>query len=241
MWREAKIAFTDSLSSLDCSIVPAHPWVYGLGQQTDTGAYLSPVNAISYLAEKLAGMGGRADVIIMMVTGQTNDSFVSNLNQMIDVFPAPAFTQVKRLALSAAELAKEKMQIPARYNAGLADALPLSVPTSRAALAASTVRKAQEEAASVMDIGALKKQLDDFNQLRNGVLDEIAGGLAELQGKSAKAWVFTASGDLATTLLALVRGIPLQSAVYSAAMMLVGDNLDSIKGMIHDLEPDAGA
>lgn len=241
MWREAKIAFTDSLSAINCSIVPAHPWVYGLGQQTDTGAYLSPVNAISYLAEKLTGMGGRADVIIMMVAGQTHDSFVSNLNQMIDVFPAPAFTQVKRLALSAAELAKEKMQIPARYNAGLTDALPLSVPTSRAVLTATAIKKAQEEAAAVMDIGALKKQLDDFTQLRNGVLDEIAGGLAELQGKSAKAWVFTASGDLATTLLALVKGIPLQSAVYSAAMMLVGDNLDSIKGMIHDLEPDAGA
>lgn len=241
MWREAKIVFTDSLSALNCSIVPAHPWVYGLGQQTDTGAYLSPVNAISYLAEKLAGMGGRADVIIMMVAGQTHDSFVSNLNQMIDVFPAPAFTQAKRLALSAAELAKEKMQIPARYNAGLADSLPLSVPTSRAVLTAMAVKQAKEEAAAVMDIGALKKQLDDFTQLRNGVIDEIASGLAELQGKSAKAWVFTASGDLATTLLALVKGIPLQSAVYSAAMMLVGDNLDSIKGMIHDLEPDAGA
>lgn len=241
MWREAKIAFTDSLSAINCSIVPAHPWVYGLGQQTDTGAYLSPVNAISYLAGKLTGMGGRADVIIMMVAGQTHDSFVSNLTQMVDVFPAPAFTQVKRLALSAAELAKEKMQIPARYNAGLADALPLSVPTSRGVLTATAVKKAQEEAAAVMDIGALKKQLDDFTQLRNGVLDEISSGLAELQGKSAKAWVFTASGDLATTLLALVKGIPLQSAVYSAAMMLVGDNLDSIKGMIHDLEPDAGA
>ena len=241
MWREAKIAFPDELSALNCSIVPAHPWIYGLGQQTDTGAYLSPVNAISYLAEKLAGMGGRADVIIMMVAGQTHDSFVSNLNQMIDVFPAPAFTQVKRLALSSVELAKEKMQIPARYNAGLADALPLSVPTNRTVLAATAVKKAQEEAAAAMDIGALKKQLDDFTQLRNGVLDGIAGGLAELQGRSAKAWVFTASGDLATTLLALVKGIPLQSAVYSAAMMLVGDNLDSIKGMIHDLEPDAGA
>lgn len=63
----------------------------------------------------------------------------------------------------------------------------------------------------------------------------------ELQGKSAVAWVFTGSGDLATTLLELVKGIPLQSAVYSAAMMLTGDNLDGIKGMIHDLEPDTGA
>ncbi|WP_444878145.1 hypothetical protein [Citrobacter koseri] len=241
MWREARLAFDDSVAALNCSIVPAHPWVYGLGQQTENGAYLSPVNAISYLAEKLAGTGGNADVVIMMVAGQTHDSFMSSLSQLVDVFPAPAFTQVKRLALSAAELAMEKMQIPAKYSAGLADALPLSVPTNRAALAAAAIKKAQEEAAAVVDIGALQKQLDDFARLRDGLLSDIANGLTELQGKSARAWVFTASGDLSTTLLDLVKGIPLQSAIYTAAMMLTGDNLDGIKGMIHDLEPDAGA
>lgn len=241
MWREAKLAFSDSVTSIRCTVVPAHPWIYGLGQQTDNGAYLSPANAIAYLAEKLAVTGGTADVVIMMVADQTHDSFMNSLNQLIDVFPSPAFTQVKRLAQSAAELAREKMQIPAKYSAGLAEALPLSVPTSRAVLTAAAVKKAQEEAAAAMDIGALKQQLDDFSQLRDSVLGDIAGSLEELQGKSARAWVFTASGDLATTLPDLVKGIPLQSAVYSAAMMLISDNLDGIKGMIHDLEPDAGA
>ncbi len=41
--------------------------------------------------------------------------------------------------------------------------------------------------------------------------------------------------------IALLKGVPLQSAVYTAAMMLVGDNLNGIKGMIHDIEPNAGA
>lgn len=241
MWREARIAFSDSVAALSCSIVPAHPWIYGLGQQTENGSYLSPANAVSYLAEKLAGTGGDADVVIMMVGGQTHDSFMNSLNPLVEVFPSPAFTQVKRLALSSAELALEKMQIPAKYSAGLADALPLSVPTSRAALAAAAVKKAQEEAAATVDIGALKQQLDDFSRLRDSLLGDIAGSLEELQGKSARAWVFTGSGDLANTLLELVKGIPLQSAVYSAAMMLTGENLDGIKGMIHELEPDAGA
>lgn len=241
MWREATLAFSDSVASVNCTIVPAHPWVFGLGQQTENGAYLSPVNAISYLAGKLAGMGGHADVVIMMVAGQTHDNFINSLNQLGEVFPLPAFTQVKRLAQAAAELAADRMQIPAKYNAGLADVRPLSVPTSRSALVAAAVRKAQEEASAVADIGALKKQLADFSQLRDGLLGDIASSLEELQGRSARAWVFTASGDLATTLLELVRGIPLQSAVYSAAMMLIGDDLDGIKGMIHDPEPDAGA
>ncbi|MGV4282553.1 hypothetical protein [Citrobacter freundii] len=241
MWREARLAFTDAVAAVNCTVVPAHPWVYGLGQQTENGAYLSPVNAITYLAEKLAGAGGSADVVIMLVAGQTHDSFMSSLNQLVDVFPSPAFTQVKRLALSASELAREKMQIPAKYSAGLAEALPLSVPTSRAAFAAAAVKAAQEEAAAAVDIDALKKQLNDFTRLRDDVLGDIASGLNDLQGKSARAWVFTASGDLVSTLLDLVKDIPLQSAVYSAAMMMIGDNLEGIKGMIHDLEPDAGA
>lgn len=37
MWREATLSFSDSVTSVDCAIVPAHPWVYGLGQQTDNG------------------------------------------------------------------------------------------------------------------------------------------------------------------------------------------------------------
>ncbi|WP_040903431.1 hypothetical protein [Yokenella regensburgei] len=241
MWRESRLAFTDSVAALNCSIVPAHPWVYGLGQQTENGAYLSPVNAVAYLAEKLVNLGGDADVVIMMVASSSHDSFMASLNQMVDVFPSPAFTQVKRLAQSAAQLATERMQIPAGFGNGLPVAVPLSVPTSRAALAAAVVKKAQEEAGAAMDLDALQKQLADFTQLRDGMMGDIASGLNELQGKSARAWVFTASGNLATTLLELVKDIPQPSAVHTAAMMLVGDNLDGIKGMIHDLDPDTGA
>lgn len=241
MWREARLAFTDAVGAINCSIVPAHPWVYGLGQQTENGAYLSPVNAISYLAEKLAGTGGEADVIIMMVTGQAHESFMNSLNQLVDVFPSPVFTQVKRLAQSAAQLATEKMQIPAGIGNGLPVSVPLSVPTSRAAMAAAAVKKAQEVAGLALDMDSLQKQLESFTQLRDEMMEDIASGLNELQGKSARAWVFTARGNLGATLLEMVKDIPQPSAVHTAAMMLVGNNLDSIKGMIHDIDPDTGA
>ena len=241
MWREARLAFTDAVGAINCSIVPAHPWGYGLGQQTENGAYLSPVNTISYLAEKLAGTGGEADVVIMMVTGQAHDSFMNSLNQLVDVFPSPAFTQVKRLAQSAAQLATEKMQIPAGIGNGLPVSVPLSVPTSRAAMAAAAVKKAQEAAGQALDMDSLQKQLEAFTQLRDEMMGDIASGLNELQGKSARAWVFTARGNLGTTLLEMVKNIPQPSAVHTAAMMLVGNNLDGIKGMIHDIDPDTGA
>ena len=184
MWRDARLAFSDPVTVINCSIVAAHPWVYGLGQQTENGAYLSPVNAISYLAEKLAATGGTADVVIMMVAGHTHDNFMNSLNQLVDVFPSSEFSQVKRLAQSAAELALEKMQIPAKYAAGLTDVLPLSIPTSRTALAAAAVKKAQEEAAAAVDIGSLKQQLDDFNRLRDSLLGDIAGSLEALRAKA---------------------------------------------------------
>lgn len=38
IWRESRLAFTASLVALDCSVVPAHLWIHGLGQQTDNGA-----------------------------------------------------------------------------------------------------------------------------------------------------------------------------------------------------------
>ncbi len=87
-------ALLDSLPALNCSIVAAHPWVYGLGQQTDNGAYLSPANAVVWLGDKLASVTGETDVVILMATGQTHDDFMATLDPLTAVFPAPAFTQV---------------------------------------------------------------------------------------------------------------------------------------------------
>ncbi|HDR2889429.1 TPA: hypothetical protein I4G69_000239 [Enterobacter asburiae] len=240
MWREAKIAFPDDISSMGCAVIPAHPWVYGLGQQTANGNYLSPVNAVSYLVSKLASMDNVRDVVIVMVASSSHDSFMSGLTQLCEVIPFPDLTQVKRLAQSTAELAREKMKIPAGYNS-LPSAVPLSVPTSRAALAAAAVKAAGAEAAAGAGMNNLKKQLSDFAQLRDSMMSDIARGLSELQGKSARAWVFTGDGNPATTLAALVKDIPLPSAVHTAAILLAGDDLNAIKGMIHDIDPNAGA
>src|SRR5215475_2200272 len=80
MWREARLAFSDAVAAAACSVVPAHPWIYGLGQQTENGTYLSPVNAVQWLAGKLAGRTGHTEVVVFMVTGQTYDSFIPALN-----------------------------------------------------------------------------------------------------------------------------------------------------------------
>ena len=241
MWREARLAFTDTIADSHCSVIPAHPWVNGLGQQTANGNYLSPVNAVAWLARKLAGLTDTTEVVIFMVTGQSYGSFMASLSALADVFPAPAFTQVKRLAASSATLAEEKMLIPARITDGLPPSVPLSVPTSRTALAAAAIQQAQSHAGAGSGIAQIKQQLAAFGQQREAMLADIATGLGDLQGRSATAWVFTGQGNPATTVLQLLRDVPQPSAIYTAAMMLVGENLEGIRSMIHEYESDTGA
>lgn len=241
MWREANLRFSDDFTALNCAIVPAHPWIYGVGQQTDNGAYLSPVNAVTYLAGRLTSAPGISDVVIMLVSGQTHSDFISRLDGLTQVFPAPAFTQVSRLARSAADLATARMQLPAKGEKSIAAALPLSVPTSRAVMNARAVAGAQRQASAGIGMAGIKTALAGFTAQRAGLLSELANGLTQLTGKSARAWVFTAKGDAATLTRDLMHNIPLPTAVHCAAIMLAGENLDGIKGMIHDINDHTGA
>lgn len=240
MWKLRKISFQGSIAFNDCAIIPAHPWVYGLGQQTENGTYLSPANAVSYLAEQLASAGDISDVVIFLITGGGHDEFMQNLGALVDVLPVPALTQVKRLAQSAAELATEKMLIPSA-GAALPAAVPFSTPTTRAALNAQLVAAAQSAAGEGISLDGMKSALAEFVQARSAIINDVASGLESLKGKSACAWTFTTQGDITTTLRNLAKDIPAASAVHCAAVMLVGDNLEGIRGLIHELDPDAGA
>ncbi|WP_172731770.1 hypothetical protein [Pluralibacter gergoviae] len=240
MWSESVIKFTDGATMPDCAVMPAHPWVFGLGQQTENGIYLSPDNAVSYLAQQLASVGDAADVVIFLISGSGEDDFMQSLGALADVLPIPAMTQVKRLAQSAAALLSERMLIPSPA-AALAASVPFSTPTTRAAQNAARVAEAQAQAASGFSLAGAKAALADFIRERTGILDEVASGLDALKTKSARAWTFSGQGDITTTLRSMMKGIPAASAVHCAAVMMVGENLDGIRGMIHELDSDAGA
>jgi len=220
------------------SISAAHPWVYGLGQQTANGIYLSPVNAVGWLAEKLAGITDSMDVVVFMVAGQTHDEFMANLDPLTSVFPTPAFTQVSRLARSAAELATVKMQIPAKGANGLPDPVPLSIATTRTMSNAAAVASAA--APGSLSLAGLKASLADFTAKRAGLLSGIADAAGELSAKSARAWVFTATGGGVEMVRELLTDIPAVSSIFAAAIMLAGSDLSSVRGMIHDSD-HAGA
>lgn len=231
MWRDADLAFSPAFSAPSCSVVAAHPWVYGLGQQTENGAYLSPLNAVSWLAGKLASVSNEIDVVILMVTGNGHDEFMSQLDGLAGVFPAPAFSQVSRLARSAAELATVRMQKPAKAINGLPAPLPLSVSTGRSVASASAVASAATGSLSMSD---LKSVMASFAAQRSQLLNDIRAGLDGLTGKRARAWVFTGRGTGLTLVRNLLDGVPQLSAVFTAAVMMAGENLESIRGMIHE-------
>lgn len=232
MWKKSDVRLGKNIQVGNVSIVAAHPWVYGLGQQTDNGVYLSPANAVAWLAQKLASLTERADVVIFMVAGQSHDEFMANLDPLTAVFPAPVFTQVSRLARSAAELATIKMQIPAKAANGLPEPVPLSVPTTRIMSSAAAVASAA--APGSLSLSGLKASLEDFTIQRAGLMSGIADAAGELAGKSASAWVFTATGNGTGMVKEMLTDIPAVSSIYTAAIMLAGSDLSSIREMIHD-------
>ncbi|EJT8336865.1 hypothetical protein N3363_001310 [Salmonella enterica] len=235
MWRESVVNIADDMGALACSIVPAHPWVYGLGQNTDSGGYLSPANAMGYLAKKLLSGGGSGDVIVMMVAENTHDAFMQCLNKLSTVFPAPVFTQVSRMAAAAAELSTVKMQLPVKDDVLPASA-PLSVSTNRLALNAQRVAAAQLAAAVSTTTTDLKNQVTGFIQERAGLLSSLSQGLEDLKAASANIFSFSYSGSYAVAAAELLKGIPQTTAVHTAAMMFIGDSLSDLGKMLH--EPD---
>lgn len=240
MWEYKKISCSELSGAVNCSIIPAHPWIYGLGQKTENGLYLSPANAISYLAQQLASVGDISDVVIFLIAGSGHDDFMQSLGDLVGVLPVFTMTQVKRLAQSAAELATEKMLIPSSASVSV-PSVPLSTPTTRAALNAQRITDAQSQAATGFTLAGTKAALAGFIQERSNILSEVASGLESLKGKSARTWAFTAQGDITTTLRTMVKDIPAASAVHCAAVMMVGENLAGLREMIHELDSDAGA
>lgn len=231
MWFPAWLQFPESLAPITCSMVPVHPWTFGAGHQEESGNYLSPANAVDYLLGKLAGVTGEQDILVLLIAETHHEAFMQALGQLTKVFPMPVFKQVERLAQAVAELSVSKMQIPSITNS-LPMPVPLSVGTCRSAMTSQLISQAQAAASGSLNPDDIKDALDELKSLREQVASEAAETLAELQGGSAAVWAFSARGDISTALFELKKEIPQQSAIYTAAVMFVSDNLSALKEMV---------
>ncbi|HDL6875505.1 TPA: hypothetical protein PXL76_003454 [Yersinia enterocolitica] len=240
MWRKATLSIPGNMAAVNCAMLPVHPWVYGVGRSEESGSYLSPQNAVDYLAGKLAGSGGPQRVVVFMVCATDHPAFMQALTQFSAVLPLPVFSQVARMASTAATLATTKMQLPANAGNGLPLPQPLSSATSRMAINAQRIAQAKDAAGAGANLAGLASALSGFASAKAAALASVESALNGLLAGSAQAWVFTASGSAATVASEMKKNVPQQDAVFTLATLFAGEDLTTLEAMINDTDSHAG-
>lgn len=240
MWRKATLSIPGNMAAVNCAMLPVHPWVYGVGRSEESGSYLSPQNAVNYLAGKLAASGGQQRVVVFMVCATDHPAFMQTLTQFSAVLPLPVFSQVARMANTAATLATTKMQLPANAGNGLPLPQPLSTATSRMAMNAQRVAQAKDAAGAGANLAGLASALSGFASAKSAALASMESALNGLLAGSAQAWVFTANGSGATIASEMKKNVPQQDAVFTLATLFAGEDLTPLEAMINDTNSHAG-
>ncbi|EKN6157019.1 hypothetical protein ACS78I_07170 [Yersinia enterocolitica] len=240
MWRKATLSIPGNMAAVNCAMLPVHPWVYGVGRSEESGSYLSPQNAVDYLAGKLAGSGGPQRVVVFMVCATDHPDFMQALTQFSAVLPLPVFSQVARMANTAATLATTKMQLPANAGNGLPLPQPLSTATNRMAMNAQRIAQAKDAAGAGANLAGLTSALSGFANAKAAALASVESALNGLLAGSAQAWVFTASGSAATLASEMRKNVPQQDAVFTLATLFAGEDLTTLEAMINDTDSHAG-
>ncbi|MDC9595765.1 hypothetical protein PSI14_02500 [Xenorhabdus sp. XENO-2] len=230
-WQRKTLQLSPALSGLSAAIVPVHPFLYGVGQQADSGSYLSPTNAIHYLSNKLMG-AGNLNAVVLMICAKTHDEFMQNLMQFSSVLPLPVFSQVTRMAKTAESLTTTKMQLPGKLSGGLPLPQLLSTTTSRLAVNAQLIAKAKAQAGAGSSIAGLKSQLTALTAARQSALQQVTDAISGLAGKSATVWAFSGKGNGAHVAEKLRKNIPEPDAVYTLAILFAGDDLSPLERML---------
>lgn len=240
MWRKATLSIPGNMAAVNCAMLPVHPWVYGVGRSEESGHYLSPQNAVDYLAGKLAGSGGPQRVVVFMVCATDHPAFMQALTQFSAVLPLPVFSQVARMASTAATLATTKMQLPANAGNGLPLPQPLSSATSRMVINAQRIAQAKDAAGAGANLAGLASALSGFASAKAAALASMESALDGLLAGRAQAWVFTASGSATTLASEMKKNVPQQDAVFTLATLFAGEDLTTLEAMINDTDSHAG-
>ncbi|MBD2812806.1 hypothetical protein ID853_18500 [Xenorhabdus sp. Vera] len=235
-WQHKILQLSPNLSGISAAIVPVHPFIYGVGQQADSGSYLSPANAIHYLSTKLTG-AGHLNALVLMVCAKTHAEFMQHLTQFSSVLPLPVFSQVTRMAKTAERLSISKMQLPGKLGGGLPLPQSLSTATSRLVANAQLIEQAKAQASAGSSLAGLKSQITSFTTARQNALQQVSDALNGAMGKTASVWTFSGTGNGALLAEKMRKEIPEPDAVYTLATLFAGDDLSSLERMLSH-EPD---
>lgn len=228
MWVKKKLYLSGDVGNIICSTLAAHPWTPGAGKKESSGCYLSPENAITWIAGKLAGAPSDLDVTAMLLTAPSLTSFAAVLATVAEVFPLAQLTQTWRRASVAMTLETSKMQLPASMG-GLPAASALSVSTLRQAMAAQAVITAGSAAG-----GDLSGALSAFREKRASLLASAQKQLQELTGATLDVWTVSAIRNTAGAVQEMRDGIPDPDHVFSLCLVFAGEDLSELRGMLQD-------
>lgn len=231
MWKRKYFSIPSGISPVICSSLFAHPWAFGVGQKQATGFYLSPENAVKYLATQLDQAESDHDVLVMMITSNSLPEFIAELASAAVSFPVPELTQVSRKAKSYLELANTKMQLPAKPG-GLPAQVPLSISTTRSASAAESLQKAMESTQGGHSPETLNKLMEQFKSVRSEAKKQAAKQLEQLQGVGFSVWVHSTEKNSQLAKSELLKDIPDDKAVFTLAMMFIGQDLKPLRNMV---------
>ncbi|CAI1534393.1 hypothetical protein QMZ62_05080 [Serratia sp. PF2-63] len=223
MWRRVTLGFPDNLAPISCSLLTVNPWTYGAGQVTPSGNYLSPENAVKFLAGKLKAAGGTPGAVGFLITATQSDRFLDDLAGFAALLPLPDLQKTTRKAVAQAELAVSKMQLPGMQGVGLPDVALLSLSTTRTAQNAQRIQAAAESAAAGLSFDDITSALQSLDEAASQAQQAAEQALTDLKGRRVDAWMFTDEGHPSNIANNMLNGIPEPDAIFTLGALFVGD------------------
>lgn len=231
MWERKILRLSGATGGIVCSVMEITPWTPGAGQKTLSGVYLSPENAVTTAARRLAGLSPRLDITALMFSAPTLTSFTEVLAQAAVVFPLASLMQTHRRALSALTLAQTRMQIPSPPN-GLPAMAPLSVPSLRQASAAVAMSSGSAGGGDIADAMA------SFRAQRSNMIAAATATLDSLTGRTLPVRAVSVAGDVPGAVREMREGVPHPDHVFSLCLVFIGEDLTALRGMLNDERKD---
>lgn len=206
-------------------VLTVHPYQYGLGQQQDSGVFLSAQNAVNGLINKLNDQAddnrptGTVNALAVLLTADNHQQFSQVLADFVQVLPASELAALSR-RVKAELSAGDKMSTPAvdlvpRYKPnGYLNQHPL-----RDALKYQGAQVAQLESLA-SDQNDVVAKLQALATKRNNALAEWKAAIDGLKNITGNVQTFKTSGSASSIASELKdSGVPNAQAAISAVVM----------------------
>ncbi|EPF0941431.1 hypothetical protein [Klebsiella michiganensis] len=229
MWVRKQLQPSAAADGVLCSVLAVNPWTPGAGHREKSGIYLSPENAIEWAAKRLVGASSSLDIVAVLLTAPTLETFTRELSVFHEVFPLPEVGAIWRRATTAVSLEISKMQIPARAS-GFPSPMPLSVASLRGASAAAALLNSVQGGGG----GSLADELETFRAQRAAVIAAAQESLNSITAQAIEVHAVSTIGSTTGAVREMRDGIPNPDHVFSLCLVMAGDDLTEIRRMLRD-------